>query len=136
MGVGNAKNKKINVIPQPISVKARCRLPLLLLFITQRSAAYRTLVHFSNKYVSMMSLQPPSAMDPMGKMRGQPYGAGGPYSQQPQQGPPTGPQQGPGYPGQAYGPPGPQRYPVGMQGRAPAGMGGMPYGPQVSLRCG
>uniref|UniRef100_A0A8C4ZUT8 AT-rich interaction domain 1A n=1 Tax=Gadus morhua TaxID=8049 RepID=A0A8C4ZUT8_GADMO len=70
-------------------------------------------------------------MDPMGKMRGQPYGAGSPYSQQPGQGPPTGPQQGPGYPGQAYGPPGPQRYPVGMQGRAPAGMGAMPYGPQM-----
>ncbi|KAJ3597420.1 hypothetical protein NHX12_000947 [Muraenolepis orangiensis] len=75
--------------------------------------------------------QPPSPMDPMVKMRGQPYGAGSPYSQQPQQGPPAGPQQGPGYPGQAYGPPGPQRYPVGMQGRAPAGMGGMPYGPQM-----
>uniref|UniRef100_A0A667Z762 AT-rich interaction domain 1A n=1 Tax=Myripristis murdjan TaxID=586833 RepID=A0A667Z762_9TELE len=75
--------------------------------------------------------QPPGPMDPMGKMRGQPYGAGSPYSQQPQQGPPTGPQQGPGYPGQGYGPPGPQRYPVGMQGRTPAGMGGMPYGPQM-----
>lgn len=62
-------------------------------------------------------------MDPMGKMRGQPYGAGSPYGQQPQQGP--------GYPGQGYGPPGPQRYPVGMQGRTPGGMGGLPYGPQV-----
>lgn len=76
-------------------------------------------------------VQPPGPMDPMGKMRGQLYGAGGPYSQQSQQGPPTGPQQGPGYPGQGYGPPGPQRYPVGMQGRTPGGMGGMPYGPQV-----
>lgn len=70
-------------------------------------------------------------MDPMAKMRGQPYGAGSPYSQQSQQGPPTVPQQGPGYPGQGYGSPGPQRYPVGMQGRTPGGMGGMPYGPQV-----
>lgn len=70
-------------------------------------------------------------MDAMGKMRGQPYGAGSPYSQQSQQGPPTGPQPGPGYPGQGYGPPGPQRYPVAMQGRTPGGMGGMPYGPQV-----
>ncbi|XP_039972989.1 AT-rich interactive domain-containing protein 1A isoform X1 [Xiphias gladius] len=75
--------------------------------------------------------QPPGPMDPMGKMRGQIYGAGSPYGQQSQQGPPTGPQQGPGYPGQSYGPPGPQRYPVGMQGRTPGGMGGMPYGPQM-----
>lgn len=70
-------------------------------------------------------------MDPMGKMRGQPYGGGSPYSQQSQQVPPTGPQSGPGYPGQGYGPPGPQRYPVGMQGRTPGAMGAMPYGPQV-----
>ncbi|KAM4581489.1 AT-rich interactive domain-containing protein 1A isoform 1-T1 [Odontesthes bonariensis] len=75
--------------------------------------------------------QPPVPMDPMGKMRGQPYGAGSPYSQQTQQGPPTGPQPGPGYPAQGYGPPGPQRYPVGMPGRTPAGMGAMPYGPQM-----
>ncbi|XP_061772090.1 AT-rich interactive domain-containing protein 1A isoform X1 [Nerophis ophidion] len=74
--------------------------------------------------------QPPGSMDPMGKMRGQPYGAGSPYSQQSQQGPPTA-QQSPGYPGQGYGPPGPQRYPVGMQGRTPGGMGAMPYGPQM-----
>nr|XP_057940346.1 AT-rich interactive domain-containing protein 1A isoform X3 [Doryrhamphus excisus] len=74
--------------------------------------------------------QPSGPMDPMGKMRGQPYGPGSPYSQQSQQGPPTG-QQGPGYHGQGYGPPGPQRYPVGMQGRTPGGMGGMPYGPQM-----
>uniref|UniRef100_A0A3Q3BE65 AT-rich interaction domain 1Aa n=1 Tax=Kryptolebias marmoratus TaxID=37003 RepID=A0A3Q3BE65_KRYMA len=70
-------------------------------------------------------------MDPMGKMRGQPYGAGSPYSQQSQQGTPAGPQPGPGYPGQGYGPPGPQRYPVGMQGRTPGSMGAMPYGPQM-----
>ncbi|XP_052002924.1 AT-rich interactive domain-containing protein 1A-like isoform X1 [Xyrauchen texanus] len=61
--------------------------------------------------------QTPGSMDQMGKMRGQPYGSGGPYPQQPHQGPPPVAQQGPAYPGQAYGPPGPQRYPVGMQGR-------------------
>lgn len=82
-------------------------------------------------YSIFLNFQPPGPIDPMSKMRGQPYGAGSPYSQQTQQGPPTGPQQGPGYPGQGYGPPGPQRYPVGMQGRTPGGMGGMPYGPQV-----
>uniref|UniRef100_H3CWA3 AT-rich interaction domain 1A n=1 Tax=Tetraodon nigroviridis TaxID=99883 RepID=H3CWA3_TETNG len=75
--------------------------------------------------------QPPGSMDPMAKMRGQPYGAGSPYSQQSQQGPPAVPQQGPGYPGQGYGSPGQQRYPVGMQGRTPGGMGGMPYAPQM-----
>ncbi|XP_051922691.1 AT-rich interactive domain-containing protein 1A isoform X2 [Hippocampus zosterae] len=74
--------------------------------------------------------QPPASMDPMAKMRGQPYGASSPYSQQSQQGPPSG-QQGPGYPGQGYGPPGPQRYPLSMQGRTPGTMGGMPYGPQM-----
>ncbi|XP_055066514.2 AT-rich interactive domain-containing protein 1A isoform X1 [Misgurnus anguillicaudatus] len=61
--------------------------------------------------------QTPGSMDQMGKMRAQPYGSGGPYSQQPHQGPPPGPQQGPPYPGQGYGPAGPQRYPIGMQGR-------------------
>uniref|UniRef100_A0A8C2EDL8 AT rich interactive domain 1Aa (SWI-like) n=1 Tax=Cyprinus carpio TaxID=7962 RepID=A0A8C2EDL8_CYPCA len=61
--------------------------------------------------------QTPGSMDQMAKMRGQPYGSGGPYSQQPHQGPPPGPQQGPAYPGQVYGPAGPQRYPMGMQGR-------------------
>lgn len=76
-------------------------------------------------------VQPPGSMDPMGKMRGQPYGTSGPYSQQSQQGPSAGPQPGPGYPGQGYAPPGPQRYPVGMQGRTSGGMGAMPYGPQV-----
>lgn len=70
-------------------------------------------------------------MDPMGKIRGQPYGAGSPYIQQSQQVPPTGPQSGPGYPGQGYGTPGPQRYPVGMPGRTPGSMSAMPYGPQV-----
>lgn len=72
-------------------------------------------------------------MDQVGKMRGQPYGGPNPYSQQ-QQGPPTGPgpQQGGSYPGQGYGPPGPQRYPIGMQNRTPGGMGSMQYGQQVS----
>ncbi|KAM9310317.1 AT-rich interactive domain-containing protein 1A isoform 2-T2 [Pholidichthys leucotaenia] len=73
--------------------------------------------------------QPPGPMDPMGKMRGQPYGSGSPYGPQSQQGPPSGPQTGPGYPGQGYGPPGSQRYP--MQGRTPGGMAGMLYGPQM-----
>ncbi|XP_017549522.1 AT-rich interactive domain-containing protein 1A isoform X3 [Pygocentrus nattereri] len=72
--------------------------------------------------------QTPGSMDQIGKMRGQPYGAASPYSQQPHQGP-SGPQQGPAYPGQGYGPPGPQRYPMGMQG----GMQGrMQYGQQMT----
>lgn len=73
---------------------------------------------------SVLVSQTPGSMDQMGKMRGQPYGAGSPYSQQ-HQGPPGG-QQGPAYPGQGYGPPGPQRYPMAMQGR-------MQYGQQVSV---
>ncbi|KAG9332255.1 hypothetical protein JZ751_015464, partial [Albula glossodonta] len=73
---------------------------------------------------------PASPMEQIGKMRAQPYGAGGPYSQG-QPGPP-GPQQGSSYPGQGYGPPGPQRYPMTMQGRTPAGMGAMQYGQQMS----
>ncbi|KAK1880083.1 AT-rich interactive domain containing protein 1A, partial [Dissostichus eleginoides] len=73
-------------------------------------------------------------MEQVGKMRGQPsYGGPNPYSQQ-QQGPPAGPgpQQGGSYPGQGYGPPGPQRYPMGMQNRTPGAMGGMQYGQQMS----
>ncbi|TKS88673.1 AT-rich interactive domain-containing protein 1A [Collichthys lucidus] len=72
------------------------------------------------------AVTPPSPMDQVGKMRGQPYGGPNPYSQQ-QQGPPAGPgpQQGGSYPGQGYGPPGPQRYPMGMQGRTPGAMGTM-----------
>uniref|UniRef100_A0A8C1UFF2 AT rich interactive domain 1Aa (SWI-like) n=1 Tax=Cyprinus carpio TaxID=7962 RepID=A0A8C1UFF2_CYPCA len=66
---------------------------------------------------SFISTLTPGSMDQMAKMRGQPYGSGGPYSQQPHQGRPPGPQQGPAYPGQVYGPAGPQRYPMGMQGR-------------------
>jgi len=65
-------------------------------------------------------------MDPMVMKRPQLYGMGNnPHSQAQQSSP---------YPGQSYGPPGPQRYPVGMQGRAPAAMGGMQY-PQQQV-CG
>uniref|UniRef100_A0A8B9GKV0 AT-rich interaction domain 1B n=1 Tax=Amazona collaria TaxID=241587 RepID=A0A8B9GKV0_9PSIT len=63
-------------------------------------------------------------MDPMVMKRPQLYGMGNnPHSQVQQSGP---------YPGQSYGPPGPQRYPVGMQGRAAAAMGGMQY-PQQQI---
>lgn len=68
-------------------------------------------------------------MDQMGKMRPQPYGGTNPYSQQ--QGPPSGPQQGHGYPGQPYGSQTPQRYPMTMQGRAQSAMGGLSYAQQV-----
>nr|XP_009685455.1 PREDICTED: AT-rich interactive domain-containing protein 1B isoform X8 [Struthio camelus australis] len=63
-------------------------------------------------------------MDPMVMKRPQLYGMGNnPHSQTQQSSP---------YPGQSYGPPGPQRYPVGMQGRAPAALGGMQY-PQQQI---
>uniref|UniRef100_A0A2K6QAB6 AT-rich interaction domain 1A n=1 Tax=Rhinopithecus roxellana TaxID=61622 RepID=A0A2K6QAB6_RHIRO len=68
-------------------------------------------------------------MDQMGKMRPQPYGGTNPYSQQ--QGPPSGPQQGHGYPGQPYGSQTPQRYPMTMQGRAQSAMGGLSYTQQI-----
>nr|XP_033810702.1 AT-rich interactive domain-containing protein 1A [Geotrypetes seraphini] len=73
--------------------------------------------------------QPSSPMDQMGKMRPQPYGASNPYTQQ--QGPPSGPQQGHGYPGQPYGPQTPQRYPMGMQGRTQGSMGSISYAQQI-----
>ncbi|XP_037386852.1 AT-rich interactive domain-containing protein 1A isoform X3 [Pygocentrus nattereri] len=73
--------------------------------------------------------QPPGPMEQVGKIRAQHYGAGNPYSQP--QGPP-GAQQGPAYPGQGYGPPGPQRYPMSLQVRSPAAMGGMQYGQQMA----
>ncbi|ELK02095.1 AT-rich interactive domain-containing protein 1A isoform X2 [Pteropus alecto] len=73
--------------------------------------------------------QPSSPMDQMGKMRPQPYGGTNPYSQQ--QGPPSGPQQGHGYPGQPYGSQTPQRYPMTMQGRAQNTMGGLSYAQQI-----
>uniref|UniRef100_A0A8B9ZNC3 AT-rich interaction domain 1B n=1 Tax=Anas zonorhyncha TaxID=75864 RepID=A0A8B9ZNC3_9AVES len=70
------------------------------------------------------SCQEGSPMDPMVMKRPQLYGMGNnPHSQTQQSSP---------YPGQSYGPPGPQRYPVGMQGRAPAAMGGMQY-PQQQI---
>lgn len=65
----------------------------------------------------------------MGKMRPQPYGGTNPYSQQ--QGPPSGPQQGHGYPGQPYGSQTPQRYPMTMQSRAQSAMGSLSYAQQV-----
>uniref|UniRef100_A0A803VLN6 AT-rich interaction domain 1B n=1 Tax=Ficedula albicollis TaxID=59894 RepID=A0A803VLN6_FICAL len=66
-----------------------------------------------------------SAMDPMVMKRPQLYGMGNnPHSQAQQSSP---------YPGQSYGPPGPQRYPVGMQGRAPAAMAGMQYPQQQDM---
>ncbi|XP_059570360.1 AT-rich interactive domain-containing protein 1B isoform X9 [Alligator mississippiensis] len=65
-----------------------------------------------------------SPMDPMVMKRPQLYGMGSnPHSQTQQSSP---------YPGQSYGPPGPQRYPMAMQGRTPAAMGGMQY-PQQQM---
>ncbi|OPJ72942.1 AT-rich interactive domain-containing protein 1B isoform C [Patagioenas fasciata monilis] len=64
-----------------------------------------------------------SPMDPMVMKRPQLYGLGNnPHSQAQPSSP---------YPGQPYGHPGPQRYPLGMQGRAPA-MAGMQY-PQQQI---
>uniref|UniRef100_A0A672T6Z7 AT-rich interactive domain-containing protein 1B-like n=1 Tax=Sinocyclocheilus grahami TaxID=75366 RepID=A0A672T6Z7_SINGR len=58
-----------------------------------------------------------AAMDPMALKRSQMYVMGNsPYSQA-----------GGTYPGQPYGSPAPQRYPIGMQGRGQVGMGGMQY---------
>ncbi|XP_030054247.1 AT-rich interactive domain-containing protein 1B-like isoform X1 [Microcaecilia unicolor] len=63
-------------------------------------------------------------MDPMVLKRPQVYGMGNnPYSQAQQSSP---------YPGQSYGSPGPQRYALGMQGRAQGAMGGMQY-PQQQI---
>uniref|UniRef100_A0A8C4YPU2 AT-rich interaction domain 1B n=1 Tax=Gopherus evgoodei TaxID=1825980 RepID=A0A8C4YPU2_9SAUR len=60
-----------------------------------------------------------SPMDPMVMKRPQLYGMGNnPHSQTQQSSP---------YPGQSYGPPGPQRYPMGMQGRTSGALGGMQY---------
>eukprot|EP00064_Thunnus_orientalis_P018090 superscaffoldBa00004052_g18181 len=103
------------------------------------SSSYRRHFHFLKLIFietlpDVSAVTPPSPMDQVGKMRGQPYGGPNPYSQPQQQGPPTGPgpQQGGSYPGQGYGPPGPQRYPMGMQSRTPGAMGGMQYGQQMS----
>ncbi|EHH53287.1 hypothetical protein EGM_13898, partial [Macaca fascicularis] len=65
-----------------------------------------------------------SPMDPMVMKRPQLYGMGSNPHSQPQQSSP--------YPGGSYGPPGPQRYPVGIQGRTPGAMGGMQY-PQQQM---
>ncbi|XP_012577541.1 PREDICTED: AT-rich interactive domain-containing protein 1B isoform X4 [Condylura cristata] len=63
-------------------------------------------------------------MDPMVMKRPQLYGMGSNPHAQPQQSSP--------YPGGSYGPPGPQRYPIGIQGRAPGAMAGMQY-PQQQM---
>ena len=66
-------------------------------------------------------------MDPMVMKRPQLYGMGGNPHSQPQQSSP--------YPAGSYGPPGPQRYPIGIQGRTPGAMGGMQY-PQQQVCAG
>ncbi|XP_067900890.1 AT-rich interactive domain-containing protein 1B isoform X4 [Heterodontus francisci] len=66
-------------------------------------------------------------MEQMGMKRPQLYGMNNnPYSQQQHQ------QQSGPYPGQPYGPPTPQRYPMTMQGRNQSSMGGMQY-PQQQM---
>ncbi|XP_056423049.1 AT-rich interactive domain-containing protein 1B isoform X10 [Hyla sarda] len=63
-------------------------------------------------------------MDPMVMKRPPLYGlSSNPYSQTQQSSP---------YPGQTYGPQGPQRYPMGIQGRTHSTMGGMQY-PQQQM---
>ncbi|XP_012577536.1 PREDICTED: AT-rich interactive domain-containing protein 1B isoform X3 [Condylura cristata] len=64
-------------------------------------------------------------MDPMVMKRPQLYGMGSNPHAQPQQSSP--------YPGGSYGPPGPQRYPIGIQGRAPGAMAGMQYPQQQDM---
>uniref|UniRef100_UPI00398ED2EB AT-rich interactive domain-containing protein 1B isoform X5 n=1 Tax=Pristiophorus japonicus TaxID=55135 RepID=UPI00398ED2EB len=67
-------------------------------------------------------------IEQMGMKRPQLYGMNNnPYSQQQQQQQQSGP-----YPGQPYGPPTPQRYPMSMQGRTQSSMGGMQY-PQQQM---
>ncbi|XP_054825924.1 AT-rich interactive domain-containing protein 1B [Eublepharis macularius] len=63
-------------------------------------------------------------MDPMVMKRPQLYAVGNSPHTQTQ---PSSP-----YPGQSYGPPGPQRYPMSMQTRPPGSMGGMQY-PQQQI---
>nr|XP_012307130.1 AT-rich interactive domain-containing protein 1B isoform X3 [Aotus nancymaae] len=65
-----------------------------------------------------------SPMDPVVMKRPQLYGMGSNPHSQPQQSSP--------YPGGSYGPPGPQRYPIGIQGRTPGAMGGIQY-PQQQM---
>ncbi|XP_063164170.1 AT-rich interactive domain-containing protein 1B isoform X1 [Candoia aspera] len=63
-------------------------------------------------------------MDPMVMKRPQLFAVGNSPHAQSQAGSP--------YPGQSYGPPGPQRFPMGMQSRTPGSMGGMQY-PQQQM---
>ncbi|XP_039214211.1 AT-rich interactive domain-containing protein 1B isoform X5 [Crotalus tigris] len=63
-------------------------------------------------------------MDPMVMKRPQLFAVGNNPHAQSQPGSP--------FPGQSYGPPGPQRFPMGMQSRTPASMGGMQY-PQQQM---
>ncbi|XP_066472056.1 AT-rich interactive domain-containing protein 1B isoform X3 [Tiliqua scincoides] len=63
-------------------------------------------------------------MDPMVMKRPQLFAVGNSPHTQTQ---PSSP-----YPGQSYGPPGPQRFPMGMQTRTPGSMGGMQY-PQQQM---
>ncbi|XP_033619194.1 AT-rich interactive domain-containing protein 1B isoform X3 [Fukomys damarensis] len=63
-------------------------------------------------------------MDPVVMKRPQLYGMGSNPHSQPQQSSP--------YPGGSYGPPGAQRYPLSIQGRAPGALGGMQY-PQQQM---
>ncbi|ELW56045.1 AT-rich interactive domain-containing protein 1B [Tupaia chinensis] len=74
--------------------------------------------------VGLLLPYPGSPMDPMVMKRPQLYGVGSNPHPQPQQSSP--------YPGGSYGPPGPQRYPLGIQGRTPGTMGGMQY-PQQQM---
>uniref|UniRef100_UPI00398E7061 AT-rich interactive domain-containing protein 1B isoform X4 n=1 Tax=Pristiophorus japonicus TaxID=55135 RepID=UPI00398E7061 len=68
-------------------------------------------------------------IEQMGMKRPQLYGMNNnPYSQQQQQQQQSGP-----YPGQPYGPPTPQRYPMSMQGRTQSSMGGMQYPQQQQM---
>lgn len=58
-------------------------------------------------------------MDPMVMKRPQLFAVGNSPHAQSQPGSP--------YPGQSYGPPGPQRFPMAMQTRTPSSMAGMQY---------
>lgn len=67
----------------------------------------------------LFSNQQGNPMDPMVMKRPQLFSVGNSPHTQTQ---PSSP-----YPGQSYGPPGPQRFPMGMQTRTPGSMGGMQY---------
>ncbi|XP_067845206.1 AT-rich interactive domain-containing protein 1B-like isoform X4 [Heptranchias perlo] len=86
------------------------------------------------------AMSPGSTAQPLGRAQGNPieqmgmkrpqlYGMNNnPYSQQQQQQQQSGP-----YPGQPYGPPTSQRYPMSMQGRNQSSMGGMQYPHQQQM---